>query len=85
MTPLEKAHAVLAAKREAGETVGHRDPFARLAESPTSRKLAIVAMCCSCMGGGPGLPIPRREIRECSAPRCPLYAVRPYQPREAAQ
>lgn len=84
MTPIEKAQATIAAKREAGE-VERLDPFAKLAKlaaKPTNRKLAIVAMCCTCMGGGPGLPVPRREIRECTAPRCPLYAVRPYQARQ---
>jgi hypothetical protein len=58
-------------------------------ESTSSRKAAIDAMCASCMGCSaseqgarfddwiePGF---RDQIRNCSAPHCPLHSFRPYQ------
>lgn len=46
-----------------------------------SLRLAIDAMCAHCMGCtmeeiNPGF---RTFIRECTSPKCPLFAVRPYQ------
>jgi hypothetical protein len=37
-----------------------------------TRGKAIKAMCRDCMGGAV------EEVRNCSAPECPLYAFRPY-------
>ena len=50
-----------------------------------SLRAHINAMCAYCMGCTPDRIEPgfRREIRACSSPQCPLWAVRPYQ-QEAA-
>lgn len=57
------------------------NPILKAKEEPNSRRFAINAMCASCMGCTETAIVPgfRKEVRECSAPRCPLYAFRPYQ------
>lgn len=62
------------------------NPLAKLAGDPNtkSRSLRIKAMCAHCVGctvdrTEPGF---RSMIRDCTAKRCPLYPVRPYQSRE---
>ena len=50
-----------------------------------SLRAHINAMCAHCMGCTmdhmePGFS---QEIRNCTAPNCPLYAVRPYQEKRA--
>jgi hypothetical protein len=57
------------------------DPIVKSRQKPTSLRLAINAKCCECIGGiiASGW---RREIRDCTAPRCPLYPLRPYQGSE---
>lgn len=57
------------------------NPVRKWESSPkTSKALAIEAMCAHCMGCTkhhlePGF---RKAVAECSAPHCPLHAVRPY-------
>lgn len=77
-TPLEKAHAAMRARREAGEVVTRRDPIEKAASKPTSLRLACSAKCFDCVGrdADPGW---RKRIGECSVTRCPLWPVRPYQ------
>ena len=60
------------------------DHHAKHAGKPT-RKTAINAKCCECMGWAPGEPYPpalSTLIRDCSAKTCPLFAYRPYKPVE---
>lgn len=78
---LEKAREAMAAKRAAGEPIERLDPVEKARRNPRSLRLAVSAMCVRCMGGGDG-HVPRREIRECTAPSCPLWAVRPYQAKD---
>jgi hypothetical protein len=59
----------------------NHNPVERFFAAPPSRKGAIEAMCALCMGctkdhleeGFKG------EIRNCTAPHCPLHPLRPYQ------
>jgi len=46
----------------------------------TSRKLAINAMCASCVGCTVNDVEPgwMAEIKHCSTPQCPLFLFRPY-------
>jgi len=46
-----------------------------------SLRLHIDAMCAHCMGCMRGYQEPgfRDQIRDCSAPDCPLWPIRPYQ------
>lgn len=56
----------------------HRDPVEIARANPTSLRAAINGKCWECQGGDAD-PGPRRRIRECEIPSCPLYPVRPYQ------
>lgn len=79
MTPLEKAHAVMAARRAAGEKIVQLNPVERAQRKPTSLKLAIAARCYQCCGedSDPGV---RQRIRECACEKtCALWPHRPYQ------
>ena len=80
---LTKAHEALRAKREAGEAVERIDPIEKARRNPKSLRRAVTAMCVRCFGGGEGAPVPRRDIRDCTAPACPLYLLRPYRERVA--
>lgn len=71
---LEKAREASRRQREAGIIPVRLTPQQKLHEKPT-RKHAIDAMCHECMGNEVGV---MEMIRECSAPRCPLYQFRPY-------
>ena len=58
----------------------NHNPVKRASIAPVTPKKAITAMCASCMGCTKdhieeGF---KNEIRNCSAPHCPLYYVRPY-------
>jgi len=56
----------------------------KLKDNPTSRVIAVKAMCFHCMGGDEeNMPDAGwiEAIRECSAPGCPLYKFRPYKGR----
>jgi hypothetical protein len=54
-------------------------PIDKAARNPQSLRMAINAMCCQCMGEVPGWRI---EVRNCTAPHCALWNVRPYQTDE---
>jgi hypothetical protein len=61
------------------------NPILRAMAKPKSMRAAINAMCAACMGCTVdhmerGF---RREIRNCTAPHCPLFNFRPYQGQEA--
>ena len=58
----------------------NHNPVKRASTAPVTPKKAIAAMCASCMGCTKdhieeGF---KNEIRNCSAPHCPLYLFRPY-------
>ena len=81
MTPaIERAQARMREMREAGIVPVRLNPIERAAQNPSSLRLAITAKCCECLGGEDARNI-RREIRECTSRKCPLYPVRPYQGR----
>jgi hypothetical protein len=83
LTPLQKAQAVQAAKRAAGEKLVQLNPMQKAAANPTSLRAAINGKCASCVCWGADSN-PRERIRNCGVIKCPLYAVRPYQ-RDDAQ
>ena len=65
----------------------NHNPVERFFALTPSRKRAIEAMCASCMGCTKdhleeGF---KKEISNCTAPQCPLHALRPYQVREESQ
>lgn len=78
LTPLEKAHEAMRARRAAGETIVRLDPMEKARKKPKSLRLAITAKCADCVGwhGDPGA---RGRIRDCNVTKCPLHNVRPYQ------
>jgi len=78
MTPIELAQQRMREMREQGITPERLDPIERAKRNPTSLRLAITAKCWECLGGD-DTPNIRREIRECTSRKCPLYPVRPYQ------
>ena len=83
LTPLQKAHAALAARREAGDLRPRLDPIAKARANPRSLRLAVTAKCFECMGGGEDTGT-RKLIRACtSGATCPLHPVRPYQAKPA--
>jgi hypothetical protein len=79
LTPLQRAHAAMAARRAAGEKIVQLTPAEKAAANPTSRSLAINAKCFDCVGGEHADGGYRRCIRECPSTRCALYQLRPYQ------
>ena len=62
----------------------NHNPLIALKNAPVNKKLttlSIKAMCAHCMGCteehiADGW---KEEVRNCTAPKCPLYNVRPYQ------
>lgn len=76
---VNKALAAARAARERNLSLGLKEdrktPFDKLALAPTSLRAAINAKCYECVGED------IKEIKYCSAMRCPLHAVRPYQPK----
>lgn len=83
----ESAAAALAKARqeakEKGITFAKRNPLEKLQDNPTSRKLAIDAMCYTCVGAGADSGV-RAAIRNCGVRKCPLYACRPYKAEDTA-
>ena len=63
---------------DAGGTVERKTPLEKARANPTSLRFAVNAMCVNCMGGDDA-PNYARGIRDCTAPACPLYNLRPYQ------
>lgn len=53
-------------------------PTDKARADPYSLRKAITAFCYECMGGD-GEPGARQHVRNCTSPKCPLYAVRPWQ------
>lgn len=56
-------------------------PTQKAQEDPKSYKKAVVAFCYECMGGD-GEPKARDHVRNCTAPKCPLFLVRPWKTKE---
>ena len=81
LTPLQKAHAALAERREAGLVAPRLDPIAKAKANPKSLRLAITAKCFECMGGGEDTGT-RKLIRACTSSNCPLHPLRPYQAKD---
>lgn len=54
------------------------NPIEIAKNNPQSKALAIRAFCASCVG----FPESgwREDIRQCTAPNCPLWTHRPYKP-----
>lgn len=77
LTPLEKAQAVMAAKRAAGIKIVVLDPIAKARANPRSLRLAINGKCWDCIGAGADSN-PRGAIRDCTIRDCTLWPVRPY-------
>lgn len=71
---LEAARAKLAEMKASGVPIRCRNPDEQLADRPNSLRLAVNAMCFSCMGKDAGW---RADVRGCSATGCPLYPIRP--------
>jgi hypothetical protein len=80
MTNLQKAHESLRLKRENGEAVERKNPIEKAKARPESLRLAINAMCYDCIGQDAD-PDWRGSIRECLCKDCPLFPVRPFQPK----
>ena len=81
LTPLQKAHAALAARRAAGDLTPRLDPIAKAKANPKSLRLAVTAKCFECMGGGEDTGT-RKLIRACTSSNCPLHPLRPYQAKD---
>ena len=81
LTPLQKAHAALAERREAGLVAPRLDPIAKARANPKSLRLAVTAKCFECMGGGEDTGT-RKLIRACTSSNCPLHPLRPYQAKD---
>ena len=81
LTPLQKAHAALAERREAGLVAPRLDPIAKAKANPKSLRLAVTAKCFECMGGGEDTGT-RKLIRACTSSNCPLHPLRPYQAKD---
>lgn len=73
---LRKAQEVNKALRDAGVAIVRKNPNEKRLENPRSMRRAVDAMCYECMGMAPSY---RNDIRDCTAPNCPLFALRPYQ------
>jgi len=57
------------------------NPLIKARSEPGSRKSAIRAMCAHCMGCTDDYQEPgwKGQVRACTATRCPLWNLRPYQ------
>jgi hypothetical protein len=63
------------------------NPILASQHKPSSRALAIKAMCAHCMGctddhQEQGF---RQSISTCTAPACPLYSLRPYRAEKSVE
>lgn len=63
------------------ETKKRLDPIEKARANPTSNKLAIAGFCYRCVGGeNSNKPnVIRASVRDCQAPDCLLWPVRPWQ------
>jgi hypothetical protein len=87
MTPKENGAAAKEApfqSKRRHSTTSEHNPIIRARSKPTSMRAAIDAMCAQCMGCSEQMIEPgfRNEIRDCSAPHCPLWLHRPYQVKQ---
>lgn len=73
LSPLQKAHAKMREKREAGIEIVRLNPIQRAKLKPNSLRLAVNAKCFDCCNEQ------RVEIKKCTIRECSLWAVRPYQ------
>lgn len=53
-------------------------PTQKAHAAPKSLRKAVTAFCYECVGGD-GEPGARNHVRNCTAPNCALFAVRPWQ------
>ena len=60
-------------REENPEGVKAKTPLEKLQDKPTSLRQAITAFCWLCVGEN------RKDVTNCSATKCPLWNVRPYQ------
>ena len=76
--PISELDSTILVKPKA--TPNH-NPYDRNLGNTTSLRTALNAMCAHCMGCTEGYMEPgfREEIRNCTAPKCPLWHFRPYQ------
>lgn len=81
MKGLQSAQAIQALERwrESGEKAVRRNPVEKLQMNPTSLRKAITAFCWLCVGED------RKEVTNCTATKCPLYNVRPWQPNTTTE
>ena len=70
---LQKARAKLAENRAKG--IKRLSPLEKAKQNPKSMRLAINAFCYECMGFAKSW---RTDVRDCTAPNCPLFGFRPY-------
>ena len=70
---LQKARAKLAENRAKG--IKRLNPLEKAKQKPNSMRLAINAFCYECMGFAKSW---RNDVRDCTAPNCPLFGFRPY-------
>jgi len=56
-------------------------PYAKALANPKSLRKCITGFCYECMGGD-GEPGARNHVKNCTAPKCPLWHVRPWQERQ---
>jgi hypothetical protein len=75
---LARGHARMAELRAQGIVPTHRNPVEQSQANPTSLKRAVKAFCWTCVGGD-GDPGAKFRVRDCTAPKCPLYPHRPWQ------
>lgn len=75
---LQRGQARMAELRAQGVTFAHRNPVQQAEANPTSLKKAVKAFCWTCVGGD-GDPGAKFRVRDCTAPKCPLYTHRPWQ------
>lgn len=78
---IEERLAKARAARAESDSAQEKNPVKKWHDGDKkSKTLAIKAMCAACMGCEYGRAEPgwRKLVAECSAPHCPLHAVRPY-------
>jgi len=56
-------------------------PLAKAQADPLSPRKAINAFCYECMGGD-GEPNAKVHVRNCTAPKCLLFQLRPWQQKK---
>ena len=72
---IEKAQEKLKEMKAKGLKPKRFDPIQKAKENKKSMRLAINAMCFDCMGRASTYV---KDVRECTAPNCPIYHFRPF-------